>query len=282
MKKSLIFLCLAAICLLSACSEENRSASGPGPTETAPIDNGASGPRDSDQLPLNLDDLGQYRILTGSGKNYTEADLERLAEDKRQRDYAAVIQHFVQHDLNRKIRFLDSVDGTYNPREVVVGTTDGNVYKLSLRKRYDYNGIWTVHQYAQFIDEGAVPPNRTVQYEWVDDLSGLPESARKQIHERIASKTEERGYVNDNGTIYVLLVAPHGHSVELLNVFGNGDIIEVQYATAETPTSSDGKTTTPMFGENPHVVIKVKQPITDISFKKYAGVTNDLIRLNLP
>lgn len=282
MKKSLIFLCLAAICLLSACSEENRSTSGPGPSGSAPIENGASGPWDSDQPLLNLDDLGQYRILTGSGKNYTEADLERLAEDKRQQDYAAVIQHFVQHDLNREIRFLDSVDGTYNPREVVVGTTDGNVYKLSLRKRYDYNGIWTVHQYAQFIDEGAVPPNRTVQYELVDDLSGLPESAQKQVHERIASKTEERGYVNDNGTIYVLLVAPQGQSVELLNVFGSDDIIEVQYTTTETPASSDGTTTTPMFGENPYVLIQVNSTVTDISFKKYAGATDELIRLNLP
>jgi hypothetical protein len=203
-----------------------------------------------------------------------------MSKDDAQKDYVTVVKNYVQQELSKEVSFLDSVDGTYNPRHVVVGTTKGDTYMFVLRKWYNYNGIWTVSRYAQFKEEGAVSPKKTVKYELINP-SSLPASVQKEVNVRIDSKKEERSYIDDDGMIYVLLVAPQGQSVELLNVFGTDYLIEVQYTTMETPTSYDGKTTTQMFGENPYVLIKVNQSITDISFKKYSSVIDELVRLNM-
>lgn len=288
MNRSVVLLCLIAVCILSSCTKENNNASSSNSTTSAPRETSASnapsestnsGQSETESF-INLDQFEQYGIVTGSAKVYTEDDMKNMENDDTQKDYMMVVKNYVQQELGEEASYLDSVDGTYNPRHVVVGTTEGNTYMFVLRKWYKYNGIWTISRYAQFKEEGAVPPKQTVKYELVNP-SSLPASVQKEVNVRVNSKTEERSYIDDNSTIYVLLVAPQGQSVELLNVFGNDYLIEVQYTTMKTPSSPDGETTTQMFEENPYILIKVNQPITDISFKKYSSVIDELVRLNM-
>ncbi|MGM0885005.1 MAG: hypothetical protein ACQEXQ_28680 [Bacillota bacterium] len=285
MNRSVMLLCLMAVCLLSACTKQNYYApSSSNSTTSTSSETSASNapsepsePTNSEQLEtesfINLDQFEQYGIVTGSSMVYSEDDMNNMSKDDAQKDYVTVVKNYVQQELSEEVSYLDSVDGTYNPRHVVVGTTEGNTYMFVLRKWYNYNGIWTVSRYAQFKEEGAVSPKQAVEYE-LTKPSNLPASVQKEVNVRIDSKKEERSYIDDNGTIYVLLVAPQGQSVELLNVFGTDYLIEVQYTTMETPTQ--------MFGENPYVLIKVNQSITDISFKKYSSVIDELVRLNMP
>lgn len=290
MNRTVVCICFMAVCLLSACTKENDKAapSSNSTTSTSSVTNTPippSEPAKSEQLVdgmfMNLDQLEQYGIISGSAKHFSEDEMNQMSKDDAQKDYVTVIKNYVQQELNEEVNFLDSVDGTYNPRHVVVGTTDGNTYMFVLQRWYNYNGIWTVSRYAQFKEEGAVPPKKSVEYEFIQP-SSLPAHLQKEVKGRIESKTQERSYMDDNGTIYVLLTAPQGQSVELLNVFGTDDLIKVQYTTIETPTSYDGTTTTQMFGENPYVLIKVNQPITEISFKKYSSIIDELVRLHLP
>lgn len=265
MKSSVLAICLLSFCLLSACEKESKNA-----IENSLAENVAT------EAFLNFDQLEQYGQITGTSLEYTEFELKKLAEDDEQKNYETVIRSFVKRELNQEASFLDSVDGTYNPRSVVIGTKEGNMYSLRLRKWYNYKGIWTVVGYAPYHqkdNEGAVPPQQTVNYEYIE-LSRVDKSVQEQIKEKMRSTTGGHYYFNVDGTIYILLVAEEGKSIELLNIFGNDYLMEVHYAFSDI--------TDERYGKNPHVLIKVNSGIYDLVFKRYSSVEIDDVRLNMP
>lgn len=265
MKWLVLSLCLLSFCVLSACEEESKDD-----TENSLAEDAGT------EAFLNFDQLEQYGKITSTSLEYTEFELIKLAEDDAQKDYEVVIRNFVRQELNQEASFLDSVDGTYNPRSVVVGTKEGNMYSLRLRKWYNYKGIWTVVDYAPYHqkdNEGAVPPQQTVEYEYIEPTS-IDKSVQEQVKEKMASTTGGHHYFNVDGTIYILLVAGEGKSIELLNIFGNDYLMEVKYALSDI--------TDERYGKNPHVLIKVNSGIYDLFFKRYSSVEIDDVRLNMP
>jgi len=275
LKRSAVLLCLMALCIVSACTNESNNGSGFNPTTNV---SNESTNNDSTQLKtnsfLNLDQLEQYHIVTGSSKEYTKADMVSLAKDDMQKDYVGVIKNYLQQELGQEASYLDSVDGTYNPRKVVVGTTDGNTYMFELRKWYMYNGIWTVSSYAQVKDEGAVPPEQTIKYELIDAESVSDQGVQKEINEKIMAKSAGHYHFTAGDKLYVLLVAGKEQSVELLNVFGNDYLMKLQYTTIENKD--------PRFGENPYLLLKLEATIMDLFVQQYSETKIDDIRLNMP
>jgi len=83
---------------------------------------------------INLDELEQYGVRYGESKELSEEDLESLSKDEQQKDYVEVAKAYVKHELKQEPLFLDSRDGSYNPRSIIIGTKEGNVYLLKLQK----------------------------------------------------------------------------------------------------------------------------------------------------
>ena len=221
-----------------------------------------------------MDQLEQYGIITGSSIEYTEADMGSFAKDDTQKDYVTVIKNYVQQELGQEAHYLDSVDGTYNPRRVVVGTKEGNTYLLELQKWYNFNGIWTVSSIAQVKDEGAVPPEQTVKYEIIDAASIGDQGVQKEINKKIMARSAGHYHFTAGDTLYVLLVAGKEQSVELLNVFGNDSLMKLQYTIIENKD--------PRFGENPYLLLKLDATIMDLFVHQYSSIKVDDIRLNMP
>lgn len=274
MKRSVVLLCLMALFILSSCTKEDIANDPHSTTSTLHELTNIESTGSNTETFLNLDQLEQYRIVTGLSKVYSKADMDSLAKDDKQKDYAAVIKNYVQQELGQKASFLDSVDGTYNPRKVIVGTTDGNTYMLELRKWYNYNGIWTVSNYAQVKDDGAVPPEQTINYELIDAASIDDLEVQKEVIKKITAKTAGHYHFTAGDKLYVLLVAGKEESVELLNVFGNDYLMELQYATVENKD--------PRFGENPYLLLKLDAVLMDLFVQQYSNIKIDDIRLNMP
>jgi hypothetical protein len=281
MKVSIYLLCLAAICILPACAIDSNNDSGVNMATSVTIETSIPSESVSNETAqpdnvsfLNLDQFEQYRIITGTSREYTEADMANLAKDDMQKDYVAVIKNYMRQELGHEVSYLDSVDGTYNPRNVVVGTTEGNTYMLELRKWYNYNGIWTVTNLAQFKEDGAMPPEQSVTYEIIDVSSIGDPGILKEVNEKISARNAGHYHFIADDTLYILLVAGMEHSVELLNVFGNESLMRIQYATIEN--------TDPRFGENPYLILKLDATVMDLFIQQFANTKVDDIRLNLP
>ena len=149
MRKTFIYLMVLALCLLVACGKQSNRENKTG-LKNEPF--------------LNIDLLGTYGIIEGSNKEYTTADMEHMAKEANQKDYVAVVKNYIKDELKQEISFLDSVDGTYNPKRVVVGTTTGKSYIFILKKWYKYDGIWTITSHAPIEEGKAVAPQSTVEY----------------------------------------------------------------------------------------------------------------------
>jgi hypothetical protein len=284
MKGSIYLLCLAAICILPACAIDSNNDSGVNMATSVTIETSESSisnesianetAQPDNESFLNLDQLEQYRIITGTSREYTETDMANLAKDDMQKDYVAVIKNYMRQELGHEVSYLDSVDGTYNPRKVVVGTNEGNTYMLELRKWYNYNGIWTVTNLAQFKEDGAMPPEQSVTYEIIDVSSIGDPGIVKEANEKISARNAGHYHFIADDKLYILLVAGMEHSVELLNVFGNESLMRIQYATIENKD--------PRFGENPYLILKLDATVMDLFIQQFADTKVDDIRLNLP
>lgn len=294
MKKSFVIPFFVSICILFACTNEhNSNSTSPGTTSSQENKIAVSdsltkneSAKPASNYIFNMDELELYGTTQTSTKQYTETDLQKMSEDEVHKDYLKVVSQFVEGELGKKVYILDSVDGAHHPKEVTVIVTDGTIYRVFLEKRYDYNGIWTVTRYSEYKDEWTMPLPQDVEYRIVNDLSSIPDEVRKEVRERINSKSDEISFIhdpyNDAENTYALVVAPQGYSADLLNVHGKESYINILYTTFETVVSSDGKTTTAMFGENPFILIEVTDPIVDIFFRKYTSINEERIRLNMP
>lgn len=274
MKRSVVLLFLMALFILSSCTKEDTANDPQSTTSTLHEPTNIESTGSNTETFLNLDQLEQYRIVTGLSKVYSKPDMDSLAKDDTQKDYAAVIKNYIQQELGQKASYLDSVDGTYNPRKVIVGTTNGNTYMLELRKWYNYNGIWTVSNYAQVKDDGAVPPEQIINYELIDAASIDDLEVQKEVIKKITAKTAGHYHFTAGDKLYVLLVAGKEESVELLNVFGNDYLMELQYTTVENKD--------PRFGENPYLLLKLDAVLMDLFVQQYSNIKIDDIRLNMP
>ncbi|MBW4082930.1 hypothetical protein [Paenibacillus sp. S150] len=142
---------------MAACQKDNNNAVNPGTDSSTSDTNSGEINETKTNFLLNFDEMEQYGIVTGTSTEYTNTDLDQLAKNDLQKDYVAVIKDFVKQELKQEISYLDTVDGTFNPRSVVVGTTQGDIYLIELQKWYNHNGIWAVSRYAQYKDQMAVP-----------------------------------------------------------------------------------------------------------------------------
>lgn len=221
--------------------------------------------------------MEQYGIVTGTSTEYTNTDLDQLAKNDLQKDYVAVIKDFVKQELKQEISYLDTVDGTFNPRSVVVGTTQGDIYLIELQKWYNHNGIWAVSRYAQYKDQMAVPKKEAGNQEFADPSDITDAAIQEQVKEKIAARKEGHFYFTTDENLYILLVAGKDQSVELLHVYGNEDnatLLDIEYTYIDSKNKK--------FGENPYVLLKADSSIADLFFKKHSGVQIDDVRVNMP
>jgi hypothetical protein len=112
------------------------------------------------------------------------------------------------------------------------------------------------------------------KYELIDAVSVGDPGVQKEVNEKITARSAGHYHFTAGGTLYVLLVAGKEQSVELLNVFGNDSLMELQYTTIENKD--------PRFGENPYLLLKLDATIMDLFVQQYSNIKVDDIRLNLP
>lgn len=175
-----------------------------------------------------------------------------------------VIKEFSKNELKSEIQFIDSIDGTYNPKRMTVGTVDGNVYAFYLVRYHNYEGIWVVSRYALYEKKDLAISNATVKFEEID-----PKQAEQTVQDWFRTQTSKKqrsqDYLLVNDKIYILLTAKEGESVELLDVSGTEERIIVSHANSSVDSEKRN-------GEKPFVLLYVKSPITEIKFNEYSKV----------
>ncbi|MCU6708706.1 hypothetical protein M6D81_08240 [Paenibacillus sp. J5C_2022] len=285
MKAKIILIIAVSVLLLTACQNggnNNPSPSDGGSNGSAVVEeNNTTESKPESMEPasvsfLNFDELEQYGTITATMPDYSDNDLKKLSKDESQKDYKVVIKKYVSNELKQNMSYMDTVDGTYNPRKVVVGTEEGNMYLFTLNKWHSYGGIWTVSSYAQYNhNDEAIPPS-SVSYEVIDPDAVTEQTIQKEINERISAREEGQYYFNKKDVFYVLLVAGKNQSVELINVFGQDNYsLDVQYVYTENIYER--------YGEAPYILFKVPNvSIADLSFKQFSPVKIRDERPNLP
>lgn len=266
MKKLFFLMMLTVVCFLAACTKEE----GESVVHNAPSVVPADAPF------LNLDELEKNGTMTATMPDYSDEDLKQLSKNESQKDYELVLKNYVSDELKQNMSYMDTVDGTYNPRKVVVGTQEGNVYFFILNKWHSYGGIWTVSSYGHYNDKDDAIIRKSVSYDVIDPDAVTEQTIQKQINERIAVREEGQYYFSKEDVFYVLLVAGQNQSVELINVFGQDNYsLDVEYAYIENVYER--------YGEAPYILFKVKGvSIADLLFKQYTPVKIRDERLNLP
>jgi len=235
-------------------------------------------PRIAGELPLiNLDAYESYGIVASTEFEYDEAQLRKWTNDPLRTDYVEVARQFADSELGSGLRFIDSADGTYNPRRVTIGTADGEVYALIMRRWHSYGGIWTVNQYARYSsppEEGLREPEHTVKYELLD-TDQAEQAAQAWAEEQIAQPKRGHQYLLVNGKVYILLTAAPGETVELIDVYGDEHLIRVKYANGTDDPDI-------RYGAKPYVLIRVDSHVSEISFSSYSTVVRDHPSLYIP
>lgn len=233
-----------------------------------------------DKTVLNFDELEKNGTMTATAPDYSDEDLEELSKNESQKDYEVVIKNYVSNELKQNMSYMDTVDGTYNPRKVVVGTQEGNVYFFTLNKWHSYGGIWVVSSYAQYNDNDDAVIRKSASYEVIDPDAVAEQTIQKQINEHISAREEGQYYFRNGEEFYVLLVAEQKKSVELINVFGQNEYslyaLDVEYVYTENIYER--------YGEAPYVLFKIRRggSISDLAFKQYTPLKIRDERLNMP
>lgn len=273
MKRWLLVTTLTSILFISAC-KNNEDASQVSDKSQQKVSEQIS----SKTSFVNLDEYERYGLVTTTGMNYSTNELETFSKSKERKDYVSVVKDFVENQLKSQISYLDTVDGTYNPRRVTVGTASGSVYALTLNKWHNYGDIWTVGTYSQYNQEdgqGAQPKLRTVDYEMLD-ISTINDSSVKEWANKIINKHQRNEeFRTQDGKVYVLITAIKGESVELNDIYGDETQIGISYAN-----SMDDQNKT--YGEKPYVMIKVNSPITEVVINKYSSMLKEHPSLYMP
>jgi len=254
LRKLLTIVVLAAVCVIIACTDKDNSPNTMGF--------------------INLDELEKYKIITSNSLVYSVEDIQELAKNESLKNYEVVIKQYMTEKLGQTVSYIDTVDGTYNPRKVVVGTEEGLTYLLELRKWYNYNDIWTVSSHSQFnVNNEALPPE-LIPYEEIEPDMVTDSEIQGQINQYIAAREEGQYYFNVNDTFYVLLVAGANQSVELLHLYGNPSLLNVEYAYVDNRNVQ--------YGEAPYALLRVDDvEVVDLFFKEYSTIKVRDERLNM-
>lgn len=267
MKRVFVIMLIAAMIIISSCQSGNNN----------PIIEQEAGQANEKIAFINLDDYEKYGVVSSTGYRYSDDELKAFQQDKKRQDYVAVVKEFVEQELKSELSFLDTADGTYNPRRITVGTSDGAVYALTLNRRHNYGDIWTINDYAlygQGNGEGAQPRSNTVDYELMDINDAL-QTVQDWASKVIAKKQRGHEYSLLDGKTYILLTAVEGESIELLDIYGDNTRIGISYANSIIDPDK-------RYGEKPNILIKVNSPIMEIVFNQYSSMIKEHPSLYTP
>lgn len=102
--------------------------------------------RDRDALLDRLEQLDDFEGVT-----YTQEQLAELSTIGESRNYKQVIVRFADEVLGQKIDSFQTISLDEVFRTVAVVTMEGRVYRVSLKKLDEYNGIFVVDMYGELI-----------------------------------------------------------------------------------------------------------------------------------
>lgn len=83
----------------------------------------------------------------GVGLEYNEAELLQMQIDPDNHNYKKVLRRFVQSELKTEIESFQTIGSQLNPRRILVATTDGMLYEVTMKKRSNHRQMWTVEGY---------------------------------------------------------------------------------------------------------------------------------------
>ncbi|ASJ55661.1 hypothetical protein BP422_20175 [Brevibacillus formosus] len=83
----------------------------------------------------------------GVGLDYNEAELLQMQKDPDNYNYKKVLRRFVQSELKTEIESFQTIGSQLNPRRILVATTDGMLYEVTMKKRSNHRQMWTVEGY---------------------------------------------------------------------------------------------------------------------------------------
>lgn len=83
----------------------------------------------------------------GAGLVYNEAELLQMQKDPDNHNYKKVLRRFVQSELKTEIESFQTIGSQLNPRRILVATTDGMLYEVTMKKRSNHHQMWTVEGY---------------------------------------------------------------------------------------------------------------------------------------
>ncbi|GAB1533400.1 MULTISPECIES: hypothetical protein [Brevibacillus] len=83
----------------------------------------------------------------GVGLEYNEAELLQMQKDPDNHNYKKVLRRFVQSELKTEIESFQTIGSQLNPRRILVATTDGMLYEVTMKKRSKHHQMWTVEGY---------------------------------------------------------------------------------------------------------------------------------------
>lgn len=214
---------------------------------------------------INLDVLENSIKTTFVEFEYAEDELIEWSKQEKKRDYTNVIEDFVKQELKQTLSFIDSVDGTYNPKRMIIGTGDNKFYEVELNRWHNYNGIWTVKRYTQ-LDEAALTDTsqQSIRYERVE-LNQAEKVVQDWVKELVEKQQRREDFLLVNEDTYILLTAAKGESVELLEVWGNDERVIISHANSTI--AEDAR-----FGELPYVLLHIRSPVLEVKFNQFSHV----------
>ncbi|MED1948574.1 MULTISPECIES: hypothetical protein [Brevibacillus] len=83
----------------------------------------------------------------GVGLEYNEAELLQMQKDPDNHNYKKVLRRFVQSELKTEIESFQTIGSQLNPRRILVATTEGMLYEVTMKKRSNHGQIWTIEGY---------------------------------------------------------------------------------------------------------------------------------------
>lgn len=225
---------------------------------------------------IDFDKLSKQalRLTTTTGPDYSSDDLETMSQEDWRKDYTEVVKRYAEKNLFSEISFINSLDGFYNPKYVLVGNDNGLVYRVQLVKHYNYGGIWTVRDHAEINEANSATQYEIIEYAIID-IEEAEEPISSWAQEIITKdKAAEEYFIGDSSKTYILLTSDPGESIEVMEIKAADSSISIQYAN----TIVDEE----MYGRQPYVLIQFDSLAMDIIIRKYASRTTKDIRPFMP
>ncbi|MGZ9584357.1 hypothetical protein [Paenibacillus marinisediminis] len=265
---------LLAISLLVGCTS-NSSSPPSSLAKEEPAAQGQSGEISNKQVAstdfVNYDQLSELarQISHYTGVDYSEDQLDNMKKEDWRKNWEKAVRDFAEEKLLIDVTFMFSLPDTYNPRSVVVGSTEGTIYRVDFVKRHNYGGIWTATHYGTVSDSDIETGDQPIKYSTITLDKADPkvkEWARTYLDNKHGA---EEVFISGNANMnedktYILLVAEPEASIELLNIQASNQKIVINYA--------DSFPVEQMYGREPYVLLEFEAPALDIFIRKYSSV----------